>query len=343
MTPLSRPSRLSRRHVLAGGLALAATTVLAACGDDTSASTALAPDDSRTPSAGPWSYTDDLDQVIELEQTPVRIAAYGDAAAALWAFGIVPVAIFTWSDPDTDPMLADVDLSELAVVGRSYGEINLEALAKAAPDLIVATTYTGDTPDSMYGFKDEEQLAKIKKIAPVVAVAQVGSAVDVIATNERLVAALGIDTADGSQVADDRAAFEAASADLTDAAASGLTVLAIHGDTDGLYYAKAPDDPALKYFQDLGVAFVDVTGKDYYWETVSWENADTYSPDLFLRTERGAFTLEQLGDQPVFAALPAVAAGQLHPWESNSMDYVSQTRYMTELAGWLRTDQDVVA
>lgn len=341
MTPLPH---LARRRVLTGGLALLAAGALVACGDDPTAPEEVTPGDARTPSAGPWTYTDDVGQTIELDETPIRIAAYGDAAAALWAFGIKPVAIFTWSDPTTDPLLAGVDLSQTEVVGSTYGEIDVELLAAARPDLIIATTYAEDDADSMYGFKDKVQLAKIKKIAPVLAVGQVGSAIDVIATNERLAAALGIDVADGSQVADDRAAFEAASADLTDAATtSGLTVLALHGDADGLYYCKAPDDPALKYFGDLGVDFVEVTGKDYYWQTVSWENADTYSADVLLYSNREAYTPKQLGEQPVFATLPAYQEGQMHPWESNSMDYPSQTLYMERLAGWLRSDQDVVA
>ncbi len=49
----------------------------------------------------------------------------------------------------------------------------------------------GDTPESMYGFKDEAQLAKMKAIAPVVGVMQAGSALDVIRTNEKLAEAAG--------------------------------------------------------------------------------------------------------------------------------------------------------
>ena len=315
--------------------------VLTACGgdgDDTSAA-----EDGATPSAGPWSYTDDLGQTIRLDEAPVRIAAYGDAAAALWHFGITPVAIFTWMDPAKDTMFDGLDLSETEVVGSTYGEISIERLAAAKPDVIVATSYTGDSADEMYGFKDKTQLAKIKEIAPVVAVAQVGSMKDVIETNEKLVASLGIDTGEGSQVADDRAAFEQASAELTAAAKSGLSVVPMYADGDGLYLAKAPDDPALKYYQDIGVDFTEIGGKDYYWEILSWENADRYEGDILLNATRNSYSMKQLGEQPTFERLKAYQAGQVHPWESGSMDYPSQTTYMKELAGWLGTDQDVVS
>ena len=245
----------------------------------------------------------------------MRIAAYGDAAAALWHFGVTPVAIFTWSDPTEDVMFDDFDLSETEVVGSTYGEISLEALAAAQPDLIVATSYTGDTPDEMYGFKDKTQLAKINEIAPVIAVAQVGSMKDVIATNEKLVASFGVDTGAGSQVAEDRAAFEKASDDLSEAARSGLSVVPMYADADGLYLAKAPDDPALKYYQDIGVNFTKIGGKDYYWEILSWENADRYDPDIFLNATRNSYSIEQLGEQPTFARLTAYQAGQVHDWD----------------------------
>ncbi|MEP9364371.1 ABC transporter substrate-binding protein [Nocardioides sp. CN2-186] len=330
------------RDLIGASVAVVLAATLAACGSDGSSTTA-SPEDSATPSAGPWSWTDDLGQEVELDQAPVRVAAYGDAAAALWHFGITPVAIFTWSDPAEDVMFDGLDLDDTEVVGSTYGEINLEQLAAAQPDIIVATSYTGDTPDEMYGFKDKAQLAKVKAIAPVIAVAQVGSMKDVIETNEELAASLGVDTSDDSPVGQDRAAFEAASAKLSEAAETGLSVVPIYADADGLYIAKAPDDPALLYYQDLGVNFTKIGGKDYYWEILSWENADRYDPDLFINATRNSYSTEQLGEQPTFARTTAYQSGQIHDWDSSSMDYPSQTAYMEDLAGWLSTDQDVAS
>ena len=336
-------SHLSRRRLLGGSVAAVSVAalggLLSACGDDDPSSTR---DTDATPDAGPWSWTDDLGQEVTLDRAPTRIAAYGDAAAALINFGVTPVALFHYTKPEDDSTFEDLDLSDVEIVGTAYGEINLEALAALAPELIVTTLYDGDTPDAMYGFKDEAQLAKVKKIAPVVGVMQTGSALDVIKKNEALVASLGVDVESGA-VAEDRAAFEEASAALTAAAGSGLTVLPVYGEDANFYVAKAPDDPALRYYSELGLTFVPVEGEDYYWEVLSWENADKYQPDIVLYSVRDSFTPEQLMDQPVFARLKAAEAGQLHPWKFKSMDYKAQTSYLEELAGWLVADRRVIS
>jgi iron complex transport system substrate-binding protein len=332
---------LTRRRLLGGSLAAVSVAtlggLLSACADEDSSS---APEDDPTPDAGPWSWTDDLGQEVRLDKTPTRIAAYGDAAAALMSFGITPVALFHYTVPSEDSTFEDLDLSGIEIVGSAYGELNLEALAALAPDLIVTTLYDGNTPEEMYGFKDETQVAKARKIAPIIGVMQTGSAIDVIRTNERLVASLGVDVESGA-VAQDRAAFEDASAALTEAAGSGLTVLPVYGEDDNYYVAKAPDDPALRYYSELGLSFLPVEGEDYYWEVLSWENADKYQPDIVLYSVRESFTPEQLMDQPVFARLAAAQADQLHPWKFKSMDYRAQAGYLRELVEWLSSDEKV--
>lgn len=334
---------ISRRRLLGGGVAALALAGLAACGtDESTASSGTATSGAPEVPEGPWTWTDDLGQEIELAEAPVRIAAYGDAAAALMSFGITPVALFHYIPPTEDATFESLDLAGVEIVGEAIGEINLERLAAAAPDLIVTTSYEGEKPEKMYGFKDEAQMEKVRAIAPVIGVLQSGTALDVIRTNERLASALGVDVTTG-EVADQRAAFEEASAGLTQAARKGLSVVPLYAEeAAGIYFAKAPDDPALAYYESLGVSFTEVGGDDYYWHQVSWENADTYSSDIVLYSLRGSLTPEQLQDQPTFAALPAARAGQLHPWKFKSMDYPSQTAYMRELAGWLAGDADVV-
>ena len=319
---------------------VASGALLGGCGGDGSERTAPHAT-GTTPPSGPWTWTDRLDQTITLDQAPTRIAAYADAAVALINFGIRPVAIFFYSDPERDAAFDGVDLDGIEVVGTAYGEIDVERLVATAPDLVVTTFYGTDTPTTMYGFKDKTQIETISRIAPITGIMQTGSAVEVIKENEAFVASLGIDV-EGGHVAADRVAFEAASAALTRAAAGGLTVVPVYAEDANLYYAKAGDDPALRMYADLGVRFVPVTGQDYYWQIVSWENADTYSPDVFLYADRDSYTPAQLLDQPTFASLPAAAAGQLHPWTFKAMDYVSQAGYMDELAGWLSTDTKVV-
>jgi len=332
---------LSRRRLLGGGLAaLAGLTALTACGGGSepagrSAGTGVAPEE------GPWRFTDGIGQEIELDARPTRIAAYGDQAAALLHFGITPVAIFHYQDPSTDSTFDGLDLDGIPVVGTAYGEIDLEQLlGEIRPDLVVTTSYREETPDTMYGFKDKTQIDTIRSQVPIAGILQDGTALDVIRSNEELVALLGIDV-DGGQVAQDRAAFEEASQQLREAAARGLSALAIYAEDANLYYAHPEDDPALAYYAELGVRFPEMTGEDYYWEIVSWERADTYSPDLFLYSERDSYSPDQYADQPTFAALPAPRAGQMHPWVVSAMDYVAQAAYMRRLAGWLREDEKV--
>jgi iron complex transport system substrate-binding protein len=252
------------------------------------------------------------------------------------------VALFHYVPPDQDPTFEGLDLSGVEVVGEAYGEIDLERLAAATPELVVTTSYRDESPELMYGFKDESQMEKVRALAPVVGVMQTGSALDVIRANEKLAAALGADV-HGGRVDEDRADFETAAAELTEAAASGLTVLPLYAEeAGGIWFAKAPDDPALSYCRSLGVRFAEVGGKDYYWHQASWENADLYPADIVLHSMRGSLTSDQLMDQPTFARLPAARAGQLHPWKFKSMDYPSQAAYLRELAGWLRSDRKVV-
>jgi iron-desferrioxamine transport system substrate-binding protein len=248
-TPALSVSRsLSRRRLLGGGLATLALGGLAACGEDgTDAASAGDPPSG----SGPWTWTDDLGQEIELRTRPTWVAAYGDAAAALINFGITPVALFHHVPPDQDPTFEALDLADVQIVGEAYGEIDLERLAAAAPDLVVTTSYRDETPELMFGFKDEAQMEKVRALAPVIGVMQTGSALDVIRANEGLAAALGADV-DGGRVAEDRADFEAASDELTDAAARGLTVQPLH--------------------------------------QVSWENADLYPADMVLQSMRGSLT-----------------------------------------------------
>jgi iron complex transport system substrate-binding protein len=324
---------LTRRSLL-GCLAASATVSLAACSDDP---VSTGTDDTGVePSAGPWTFTDGLGQEISLDERPTRIAAYGDQAAALIGFGITPVAVFHYMDPSEDPTFEGVDLGDVPVIGTAYGEIEVERLiGEIQPDLVVTTSYPGETTDTMFGFKDKTQIAKIRKSAPILGIMQEGTAADVIAANEELVTSLGVDVA---AVAEAKADWEAASEELREAAAKGLTVVPVFADDTGLWYAKAPDDPALAYYASLGVQFVDVGGDEYYWRTVSWENADEIATDLVLYSMRTSYTPEQLLDEPVFASLPAAEGGQLHPWKFKAMDYASQAAYMRELAGWLSGD-----
>lgn len=332
--------RSTRRRLSGAVLTLSATAALAGCGGEPEA--AASPD-------GGWEFTDDLGTTVELEERPTRVAGLNDALSSLWNYGIEPVASFGQTSIEDDVAFEGRDLSGVEVVGRSYGEIDLEALAAADPDVIVTTVYPTDSagtldPESpLYGFADLAQQEQVAAIAPVIAIAWTGSAADVIERTVELAAALGVDP-DSEEMAAMRADYEEASAALTEAAFSGVTVLpAAAYPAEGMYLAKAPDDPSLHLYADLGVRFVDPGGDGYFWETVSWERVPEHRSDVLLYSLRGAMTPEEMATQPTYQLLPAVQAGQVHPWEYVGMDYPAQAAYMEKLAGWLSGAERVTA
>jgi iron complex transport system substrate-binding protein len=319
------------------GLLLAGLLALAAC-----STPAPEPDGG----GGGWSFTDDLGTTVTLEERPTRIAGLTDVVASLWNYGIEPVAAFGYTGISQDRRFAGRDLSGVTELGPVYGQIDLEALAAADPDLIVTHAYpvdaagTIDRQAPLYGFADMAQQEAAARIAPIVALEMDGSAVQVIDRTVQLALALG---ADPAVVDAARADYDAAAERLRRAAASGLQVLvAAAYPADGLYVAKAPDDPTLTAFADLGVQFVDPGGTGYYWEQVSWENVGRLAADVVLESQIDEMTADQILAQPVFAQTPAGRARQVYPWVFASMDYTAQAAYMAELAGHLEAAHKVV-
>ncbi|PRY41204.1 iron complex transport system substrate-binding protein [Geodermatophilus tzadiensis] len=326
---MSRPPRL-----IGASLGLAAVLAASACSGGGSEAAAA--------SGGPgWSFTDDVGTTVELDARPERVAGLNDVASSLWNLGVEPVATFGQTSAADDVQFAGRDLSGVEVVGESYGQIDLEALAAADPDLIVTSVYpvdaegTLDDTQPLYGFESLEQQEQVARIAPVVAIAWRGSAAEVIERTAALAESLGADL-DGAQASAARADYEAASAALTEAASSGVTVLPVAAYPDeGFYLAKAPDDPSLRLYADLGVPFLDPGGDGFFWQTASWEQVPQYRSDVVLYSLRGAMTPEEMAGQPTYGLLPAAQAGQVHPWEYVGMDWAAQARYMQRLAGWL--------
>ena len=147
--------------------------------------------------------------------------------------------------------------------------------------------------------------------------------------------------ADTGVLAEAKASYATATARLSAAAKSGLSVLVVAAYPDeGLYAAKAKDDPQLRSQADLGVKFVDPGGKDYYWEVVSWENVGKVPADVVLYSRR-AMDAPTMMKQATFARTPAAAANQVYAWVFASMDYVAQAAYANELAGHLEAAKKV--
>jgi iron complex transport system substrate-binding protein len=323
----------TRRTFLTGSLAVAATGLLAACGSSAEESAG----------GGAWSFTDDVGQKVDLGVRPTRIAGLNDAIASLWNYGITPAASFGYTALADDVNFRGHDLGQVKEVGRTYGEIDIEALAAAKPDLIVTHAYPQDSSGTidpnqpLYGFKDVAQQQSVAEIAPVVAIRMAGSATNVVDRTAELARALGAEPP-----ANAKQDYEDARTRLKTVAARGLTVMAIAAyPGDGVYIAKATDDPGLRSYTELGLAFPAPGGAKYYWEQVSWENIGKYPADVVLYSLR-AMDKDTLMQQATFIRTPAAAAGQVFAWEFASMDYVAQARTIGNLAANLEASRKVV-
>ena len=291
-----------------------------------------------------WSYTDATGKTVNLDHEPERIASFSDYALGLLSNDISPVAIFGRIDVATDARFADYDVSDTAIVGNSYGEIDLEKLTEAAPDLIITGIYPTDrkgsldTKGPLYGLADVEQQEQLEKIAPIIAIEVGGKGSDVIESSNKLAEALG---ADPATIAAAKEKYDAAAADLSAAAKENpIELTQMYADADGIYVVKPMDEPETELYTSLGVKFTDLNPDgDFYWDIYSWENAaDMMTGDVLLVSDEG-FKEADLQEQPTFATHKALVAGQIHPWIDVAFDYTSQAQHMEELAAIIRASK----
>jgi ABC-type Fe3+-hydroxamate transport system, periplasmic component len=334
-------------RTLTTAVAAAVSSLLLLVGCAPASAPSAVPASSSAASTG-WTYTDDIGNTVTLAQRPTRIAGFTDQALSLFSYGISPVAVFGRTDVATDTRFDGFDTSAMAIVGNSYGEINLESLAQARPELIVTGIYPSDRAGTIdatqpyYGFKDLEQQAKLAAIAPIVTIKVGGAGRDLLESNARLALALG---ADQAKVDADKAVFDTAAANLTEVAGrTGLTVSAMYADANGIYLVKPEDEPETQLYKSLGVNYTELNpGGDYYWDIYSWENAGKVKvADIILLSNEG-FQLADLRKQKTFADDPAVVAGQVYERRVSPMNYSAQAKNLDLLAGYLAAAKKVAS
>lgn len=291
---------LTRRGFLAGGIGAAAALGLAACTADGSSAPA--------PSGGPWSFTDDHGKTVRLPSRPQRVAFLCDTVAAeLWAAGVRPVA----STFDTGGVLQAVGMTTggVRIIGSGLeGELNLEALAAAKPDLLIDAlfTYTADgtTTTVLQTVRDQPRLAEI---APVVALDVQRDVEAVIGSADRLAAALGVP---GSADAAAKARYDRATAAVRAAATKnpGVRVgfVFMTGDT-GVNLTSATENayPHMQTLRGLGVTLPAVKGDSQLY---GWETVPDLPVDLIVWADTGH---RPPTDNPAWRVTPAVKADQL--------------------------------
>ena len=309
---------MNRRQFLTGAGGLGLGALLAACGDDEGG------DGKGGAAAAPWEFVDDRGAKATAAKRPTRVVAYVGSAAALRDFGVDTQVLGTFgpsksADGGKDPLAGDLDVARLTSLGNAWGEFNIEKYASLNPDLLVTNMYE---PNALWYVPDDSK-DKILALAPSVGIAVSGGAglPQVIQRYADLAAALGADQS-AKPVVEAKARFEAAGEAVKAAvkANGGLKVLAASASPDLLYVSTPKAYADLGYYRELGVDVItpeNVTGG--FFENLSWENADRYKADVILLDSRtSALQPKDLTAKPTWAALPAVKAGQIVPWLSES-------------------------
>jgi iron complex transport system substrate-binding protein len=293
-------------------LSAAVALLLAGCGSSE--------DSGEESSAGDeaWSYTSGDGKTYEAKSTPKRIIAQGDSAAALMAFGIKPIAIYSDTPIEESKSLRDLDLSGIEILGETWGQIDAEKAASLNPDLIVATYWPLEK--SYSGFEEgvEDGSKKVADLAPVVGPEQGDSVQTKLEGFEVLADSLGADT-DDAKVAKDKKDFEDAVERFksTVAAKKGLTALAVSPSEDMIYVAAPAEASELNDFKNWGLDIIvpDAPNPDFaYWEYLSWENADKYQPDFLLMDDRNPDAAKVTDAQPTWKSIKAAEEGALVDW-----------------------------
>ncbi len=260
-----------------------------------------------------WTYTDGTGQTVTLDHVPSRIIASQDAAAGLIPLGIRPVGIYADSSIADAKALEGLDLSGIEIIGETWGEVNIEKAAALKPDLIVGEWWPLDQVWSGGG----DLNTALKALAPITGPTQGDSIITLIEDYEKLAASLGADLS-APAVAADKAAFEASLANFKSAVAAkpNLTALAVWAGSDALYVAATGGSSELMDFATWGLRLIDpeVADDRGYWETLSWESADKYQPDLILVDNRSPTTIDTARAQPTWTTMKAAAAGQVTDW-----------------------------
>jgi len=303
------------KRILTAAVAAAALLTMSACGSSDS--------DGGGDDAAAFSFTDDLGTKIELDEVPDRLVVQSSVAAALTDLGLGDkiVGVFGPLKADGDAAQVaglDIDSVEDVTGGGDYGDIDTEKVVGLEPDLIITSQYL--SPQLWY--MDDASAADLKKLAPILVVDFDGKTLpEVLDGTERAAKALGADL-EGSEVTASHDAFDAA-ADRVEQVATDLgdrTILAGSYSPDLFYVSNPKVSFDLSYWVDelgLPITIPDNPDEGGYFESLSWEKADTYPADVFLYDDRiGEAGLTALKGEKVFSTLDAAANDAYVPWTS---------------------------
>jgi iron complex transport system substrate-binding protein len=302
-----------------------------------------------TPATGEWTYTDVLGNTVTLTERPVRIVANIVTAAALWDLGIQPVGVFDWTVsnyPDGNHIAwGNIPADQVVNVGNADGNIDPEMLLTLDPDIVLTQTFDPTDPSLTNGVPPE-LFDQINAIAPVLVVTDMARTDVLVDRLVELGASLGADL-EAPEVVAAREAYEAKIAEFQQVAAekSDLTNLFANFDSSLIYVGGPKDVSELQWLTELGLNFANADSEmaTEFWEELSAEQAMLYPADVvFSDVYSVLLTAEDLASEPVFAAMPAVAAGQVGLWNRDfPVSYAGATQFLETILETLRTAEKV--
>lgn len=308
---------LSRRHLLAGATALAATSISSRALAQETATPEASPVASGLQADGSWVFTDDRGVTIHTDALPTKIIAQTTSAAALWDFGIKPIGIFGPSrsaDGAPDIQAGDLDLDAVEILG-DYGAYDLEKAISLGADLYIDVD-RGAGLWYVDAALEETLLTQFPTLAITAANVPVTTT---IAHFESLAGALGADL-DAPEIADAKSAWVTAEAEFKAllAAKPGLKILGASPGEAEVYVLNPPVLGDLSYYTSLGADFIvpenPTASTSFNFELMSWEQFGQYASqaDLILLDRRSDTTF--LDNVEIWNTFPAVQAGQVGTW-----------------------------
>jgi iron complex transport system substrate-binding protein len=314
---------LTRRSFLVGAGALLG---LAACGSPAKSETGTA-----------FTYTDARGKKVDLASRPIRVVAQSSAAASLWDLGYRVAGVYgelRTTDGRLDYQAGSLDLSKVTVIGKTYGEFNVEQYASVRPQLLVDLTF--DNKRLWYVSADVAK--QIDPLAPTIGMRMQG--LDLPGIIDEFVALAGKLGADPAAASTTRADFEAAAGSIKTVAATraDIRVLAVSRDRDKVYLADPGQHPDLRHWSTLGVRFVGPTeAPGTYFAEASWEKVGSYPADVIVYDVRETPDMPGVvATIPTWTGLPAVKAGQVYPWRPAApYSYRTYAPLYRDVAAWL--------
>ncbi|BBA96286.1 hypothetical protein RVR_1516 [Actinacidiphila reveromycinica] len=217
-----------------------------------------------------WEFTDDRGSTASGPDAPPRVVAYVRAGAALWEYGVRPVAVYGSghdSGAQADPAkLGGLDPREVAYLGGG-ADVTPEALRELRPDVVVDVTYDGKAPYAL-----AESVAEAAGV-PVVALGVGGTEPlrTLLGRFAELAAAFGApaDAAGGELSAAEEEVRALAAGEGT------ARVIALSPAGPEQVHLARPDTwPELRHLADLGVRMADPgPGPGVNWRSTDWDEA----------------------------------------------------------------------